>query len=76
MEDGPINTKTVEMMLKEKGIEQYNITDESIIHFHYHECLYWLDYRFLPIVRLGMIFKMEDCDMELAKRAAENINNA
>ena len=64
------------MMLKEKDIDKYNITDESIIHFYYHECLYWLDYRYLPIVRLGMIFKMDDRDMELAKRAAENINNA
>lgn len=76
MLDGPINAKTIEDMLKKKGIEQYNITDESIIHFHYHECLFWLDYRFLPIVRLGMIFKMEDWDMELAKRAAENVSNA
>ena len=76
MEDGPINTKTLETMLKEKGIEKYNITEENIIHFHYNGYLYWLDYRYLPIVRLGMIFKMEDCDMELAKRTAENINNA
>ena len=75
MEDGPINTKTLETMLKENGIEKYNITDESIIHFNYHECLYWLDYRYLPIIRLGMLFKIDDYDMVLARRTAENVSN-
>ena len=75
VEDGPINTKTLETMLKENGIEKYNITDESIIHFNYHECLYWLDYRYLPIIRLGMLFKIDDYDMVLARRTAENVSN-
>ena len=75
VEDGPINTKTLETMLKENGIDKYNITDENIIHFFYHGYLYWLDYRYLPIVRLGFVFKINDCDTGLAKRTAENVNH-
>ena len=76
MKDGPINTKSIEDLLKEFGITQYKFTDDRIVHFAYHDDLCWLQYDEKPTIRAGISYSLDDCyDLDIAKRTARECNN-
>ena len=74
VEDGPINTQTIEDTLKKLGIKTI-LKDSSIIRFTSQGNEYWLEYQDAPTIHLGVAYFMEDAfNLELAKKTADLCN--
>ena len=74
VEDGPINTQTIEDTLKGIGVKRI-MKDSSIIRFTSQDNEYWLEYQDAPTIHLGVSYFMEDAfNLELAKKTADLCN--